>query len=117
RAVKRSSPIPVAVCARIVADAARGLHHAHVATDVEGRPLKVVHRDVAPKNIFVGVDGHSKIGDFGIATAAERLARTATGAVTGTLSYMSPEQLSSKPLGPASDQWSLGVVLWELLTG
>ena len=117
RAVKRSSPIPIAACARIVADAARGLHHAHTATDVEGRPLKVVHRDVAPKNIFVGVDGHSKIGDFGIATAAERLARTATGAVTGTLSYMSPEQLSSKPLGPPSDQWSLGVVLWELLTG
>ncbi len=117
RAAKRKMPIPVAVCARIVVDAARGLHHAHEATDVEGRPLKVVHRDVAPKNIFVRTDGVSKIGDFGIAAAEARLAKTATGAVTGTLSYMSPEQLSMKPMTGASDQWSLGVVLWELLTG
>lgn len=117
RAGKREQQIPVEVVARIVADAARGLHHAHVATDDHGRPLKIVHRDVAPKNIFVRVDGLSKIGDFGIASAEQRLARTATGAVTGTLSYMSPEQLLSKPLTPASDQWSLGVVLWEMLTG
>ncbi|HEY1099771.1 MAG TPA: serine/threonine-protein kinase, partial [Myxococcota bacterium] len=117
RAGKRDIPIPVAVVARIVADSARGLHHAHVATDVDGRPLKIVHRDIAPKNIFVRVDGVAKIGDFGIASAEQRLAKTATGAVTGTLSYMSPEQLMSKPLTAASDQWSLGVVLWELLTG
>jgi hypothetical protein len=117
RAAKRKMPIPVEVCARIVVDAARGLHHAHEAVDVEGRPLKVVHRDVAPKNIFVRTDGVSKIGDFGIAAAEARLAKTATGAVTGTLSYMSPEQLSMKPMTGASDQWSLGVVLWELLTG
>ncbi len=117
RAGKRDIPIPVAVAARIVADSARGLHHAHTATDVDGRPLKIVHRDVAPKNIFVRTDGVAKIGDFGIASAEQRLAKTATGAVTGTLSYMSPEQLTSKPLTPASDQWSLGVVLWELLTG
>ena len=117
RAGKRDLPIPVAVAARIVADSARGLHHAHTATDVDGRPLRIVHRDVAPKNIFVRTDGVAKIGDFGIASAEQRLAKTATGAVTGTLSYMSPEQLTSKPLTPASDQWSLGVVLWELLTG
>jgi len=117
RAGKRDLAIPIAVCARIVCDAARGLHHAHEATDVEGRRLKVVHRDIAPKNLFVRVDGMTKVGDFGIAAAEQRLARTATGAVTGTLSYMSPEQISSQPMGPASDQWSLGVVLWELLTG
>jgi serine/threonine-protein kinase len=117
RAGKRDQPIPVEVVARIVADAARGLHHAHIAVDDHGRPLKIVHRDVAPKNIFVRVDGVSKIGDFGIASAEQRLAKTATGAVTGTLSYMSPEQLMSKPLTSSSDQWSLGVVLWEMLTG
>jgi serine/threonine protein kinase len=117
RAGKRDLAIPIAVCARIVCDAARGLHHAHEATDVEGRRLKVVHRDIAPKNLFVRVDGMTKVGDFGIAAAEQRLAKTATGAVTGTLSYMSPEQISSQPMGPASDQWSLGVVLWELLTG
>ena len=117
RASKRDLQIPVAVAARIVADCARGLHHAHTATDVDGRPLKIVHRDIAPKNIFVRTDGVAKVGDFGIASAEQRLAKTATGAVTGTLSYMSPEQLTSKPLTSASDQWSLGVVLWELLTG
>ena len=117
RAGKRDLPIPIAVCARIVCDAARGLHHAHEAIDVEGRRLNVVHRDVAPKNLFVRTDGMTKVGDFGIAAAEQRLARTATGAVTGTLSYMSPEQISSRQVGPASDQWSLGVVLWELLTG
>jgi len=117
KAAKRSLPMPIVVAARIVCDAARGLHHAHEAVDVEGRPLRIVHRDIAPKNLFVRVDGVTKVGDFGIAAAEQRLAKTATGAVTGTLSYMSPEQLASRPLGPASDQWSLGVVLWELLTG
>ncbi len=117
RAGKRNIAIPIAVCARIVCDAARGLHHAHEAIDVEGRRLNVVHRDIAPKNLFVRTDGMTKVGDFGIAAAEQRLARTATGAVTGTLSYMSPEQISSRQVGPASDQWSLGVVLWELLTG
>lgn len=117
KAGKRDVPMPIAVAARIVCDSARGLFHAHEACDVEGRPLRIVHRDIAPKNLFVRVDGVTRVGDFGIAAAEQRLAKTATGAVTGTLSYMSPEQLSSRPLGPASDQWSLGVVLWELVTG
>jgi serine/threonine protein kinase len=117
KAAKRSLQVPIVVAARIVADAARGLHHAHEACDVEGRPLRIVHRDIAPKNLFVRTDGVTKVGDFGIAAAEQRLAKTATGAVTGTLSYMSPEQLASRPLTPASDQWSLGIVLWELLTG
>lgn len=117
KAAKRGVPMPIVVAARIVADAARGLHHAHEAVDVEGRPLRIVHRDIAPKNLFVRTDGVTKVGDFGIAAAEQRLAKTATGAVTGTLSYMSPEQLASRPLTSASDQWSLGIVLWELLTG
>jgi serine/threonine protein kinase len=117
RAGKREIPIPIVVCARIVTDSARGLQHAHNAHDVNGRPLNIIHRDIAPKNLFVRHDGVSKVGDFGIARADEKLSHTATGAVAGTLSYMSPEQLTSKPLTPASDQFSLGIVLWELLTG
>ncbi|MBM4280356.1 MAG: serine/threonine protein kinase [Deltaproteobacteria bacterium] len=117
RAHKRGVVLPVIVAARIVADAARGLHHAHVARDTDGRLLHVIHRDIAPKNLFVRTDGLTKVGDFGIARAEDQLAHTATGAIAGTLPYMSPEQLSSEPLGPASDQWSLGVVLWELLAG
>ena len=117
RAGKRSIAIPVVVAARIVADCARGLHHAHTANDVDGRPLNIIHRDIAPKNIFVRHDGVSKVGDFGIARADARLSHTATGAIAGTLTYMSPEQLSSKVLSPRSDQFALGIVLWELLTG
>jgi hypothetical protein len=117
RAHKRGLVLPVVVAARIVADSARGLHHAHTAVDADGRLLHIVHRDIAPKNLFVRADGLTKVGDFGIARAEDRLAHTATGAIAGTLPYMSPEQLSSEPLLPASDQWSLGVVLWELLAG
>ncbi len=117
KAAKRDLLFPVVVAARIVADAARGLHHAHAANDVEGKPLRIIHRDVAPKNIFVRHDGVAKVGDFGIARADARLSRTATGDIAGTLAYMSPEQLSSTTLTSRSDQFSLGIVFWELLTG
>ncbi|MDP2340220.1 MAG: serine/threonine-protein kinase [Deltaproteobacteria bacterium] len=117
KAGKRAIAIPIVVAARIVADSARGLHHAHTANDVDGRPLRIIHRDIAPKNIFVRHDGVSKVGDFGIARADARLSHTATGAVAGTLTYMSPEQLTSKELTPRSDQFALGIVFWELLTG
>ncbi len=118
RAGKRGLAIPVVVAAQIVKDSARGLQHAHNANDVDGRPLRIIHRDIAPKNIFVRVDGVSKVGDFGVARADARLSHTATGAIAGTLTYMSPEQLSaSKELTARSDQFALGVVFWELLTG
>jgi serine/threonine protein kinase len=116
-AKKKQIAIPVVVAARMIADSARGLAHAHEAHDVEGRPLKIVHRDVSPKNIFVRVDGVSKIGDFGIAKSEHRLSQTAAGAVPGTLSYMSPEQARGLEVDALSDQFSLGIVLWELLAG
>lgn len=117
RAYKRGLQVPVVVAARIVADVARGLHHAHVAKDVDGKRLNIVHRDVAPKNILVRHDGVSKITDFGIAWSQDRLSHTATGNVAGTLTYMSPEQVAAKPVDGKSDQFALGVVLWELLAG
>jgi hypothetical protein len=117
RAARLDRDMPLLVVGRIVADCARGLQHAHDAHDVDGRPLRIIHRDIAPKNLFVRVDGVSKVGDFGVARADDRLTRTATGALAGTLSYMSPEQLSHQPLTPASDQFALGIVLWELLAG
>jgi serine/threonine-protein kinase len=116
-AKKKLVSLPVVVVARILADAARGLAHAHEAHDVDGRPLHIVHRDVAPKNIFIRADGTSKIGDFGIAKADRRLSRTATGQVPGTLSYMAPEQARGQFVDAKADQFSLGIVLWELLTG
>jgi hypothetical protein len=115
RAYKRGIEMPIVVAARIVADVARGLHHAHAAKDVNGKPLHIVHRDVAPKNILIRHDGVAKITDFGIAWSQDRLSHTATGNVAGTLTYMSPEQVAAKPVDGKSDQFALGVVLWELL--
>jgi serine/threonine-protein kinase len=102
---------------RIVADAAEGLHAAHELRDDDGHLLNVVHRDVCPPNLFVTYDGNTKVVDFGIAKAAGRIHRTATGIVKGHISYMSPEQLSGGGIDRRADVWALGVVLWELVSG
>jgi hypothetical protein len=78
----------------------------------------VVHRDVSPSNILLGVDGQVKVADFGIAKAAHRLSKTQTGMVRGKIMYLSPEQAEGEPpLDHRSDQFALGAVLWEMLTG
>ena len=112
--LKKGLPIPPSVTARIIHDAALGLDHAHHAVDGQGNPLHIVHRDISPQNIMVREDGVTKVVDFGIARATNRSTRTATGAVKGKLAYMSPEQLLSKPLDGLTDQFALGVVLWEM---
>lgn len=113
----RRGGIPPELVAHMIARVARGLHHAHEARDARGRPLELVHRDVSPKNIFVGYDGWTKITDFGVAKAANRLTSTVAGGVKGKWSYMSPEQVQAEPLDRRSDVFSLGIVLWETATG
>lgn len=103
------------VAARIVSDAARALSYAH-GTDATGEALSVIHRDLSPHNIMVRRDGIAKLVDFGIAKFKERASRTSTGLVKGKVTYMSPEQLRSEELTAATDQYSLGIVFWELLT-
>lgn len=110
----RGERVPIAVAARIVMDAAVALDHAHFARTPEGHPLNIVHRDISPQNIMVRDDGVTKVLDFGIAKAANRAVRTATGAVKGKLTYMPPEQLSGKAVDGRSDQFALGVCLWEM---
>lgn len=117
RAKKQQKPIPFGVTARIIRDAAQGLAHAHGAKDAIGQPLSIVHRDISPQNIMVRDDGVTKVVDFGIARASNRASRTATGAVKGKMAYMAPEQLRLKPVTGAADQFSLGVVLWEMCVG
>lgn len=113
----RKVGIQFRVSAEIVRAVALALEHAHSATDAAGAPLSIVHRDISPQNIMVRHDGLTKLLDFGIAKPVDRGGRTQTGTLKGKLPYMSPEQLLGMKLSPASDQFSLGVVLWELCTG
>lgn len=92
----------------IVRQACDGLHYAHAR--------KIVHRDVKPANVFVLSDGTVKIVDFGIARVGDS-SQTQTGMVMGTVSYMSPEQIRGQKLDGRSDQFSAGIILYEVLTG
>jgi eukaryotic-like serine/threonine-protein kinase len=117
RAVRREGNLPVPIAVRIVIDAARGLHAAHVAVAKDGSPLGIVHRDVSPHNIQVLYDGTSKLLDFGVAKARGRVSGSEPGELKGKIPYMSPEQLRRTELDRRADVWALGVVLWEALTG
>jgi len=110
--------LPATLVARIGADAANALHYAHELHGANGAPLGLVHRDVSPANIMVSFDGVVKLCDFGIAKAAaagDQL--TNPGQVKGKYAYMSPEQTIASQLDGRSDVFSLGIVMWELLTG
>lgn len=113
----RGERLPPRIAARIIRDAAMGLAHAHDATKTDGSRLEIVHRDVSPHNIMVRLDGVTKVVDFGIALATTRQTRTATGHIKGKVRYLAPEQIEGHPLDGRTDQYSLGIVFWELLTG
>jgi len=111
-------PIPPEMAVRIIADAAAGLHAAHELKDDGGNPMNVVHRDVSPHNILIGVDGAVKLVDFGVAKAMGRLSEvTSAGQLKGKFGYMSPEQAMAKKVDRRSDVFALGIVLFELTTG
>ncbi|OFZ66716.1 MAG: serine/threonine protein kinase [Betaproteobacteria bacterium RBG_16_56_24] len=101
--------LPVDQVLDIAAQVAQGLAYAH--------EHDIVHRDVKPSNIMVSSDGHVKITDFGIARMASSAVRTQTGTVLGSPKYMSPEQVLGKAIDQRSDIFSLGVMLYEMLTG
>ena len=109
--------VPVSFAAAIVAQALHGLHAAHEAHDRNGEPLGIVHRDVSPQNILVGVDGVSRVLDFGIAKAASRATATEDGQLKGKTAYMAPEQLQHGAVDRRTDVFAASVVLWELLCG
>jgi serine/threonine-protein kinase len=109
--------VPIRVALSIVAGALQGLHAAHEARDERGMSLGLVHRDVSPQNIIVGVDGMARVFDFGVAKAAGRAHNTRDGVVKGKLAYMAPEQLSQEHVDRAADIYAASIVLWELLTG
>lgn len=111
---KRGIKVPPEVIAYIGAEVAAALHHAHDATDEAGKPLQIVHRDVNPSNVLLAYTGEIKVIDFGLAKAVNRASQTAAGIVKGKIAYLSPEQVSGKPLDRRADLFSLGTTLWEI---
>ncbi len=115
---KDNKLVPLPLALRIFLDALAGLHAAHELTSMDGKPLNLVHRDVSPQNILVGVDGVAKLTDFGVARAEARLASmTRDGAIKGKISYMAPEQAKSSGVDKRTDIYAAGLVFWEMLTG
>jgi serine/threonine-protein kinase len=113
--IGRNEPIPLEIALAIMSHVLAGLAAAHCAVDERGRSLGLVHRDVSPQNILVGVDGLARLMDFGVAKASGRLHSTRNVTVKGKLGYVAPEQLEGAPIDARADLFSAGVVLWELL--
>ncbi len=108
--VQRTGPLPVRRAVELALAIADGLAFAH--------DHGLVHRDVKPQNVLLSAEGETKVTDFGIARSLDvEHGMTQTGTVMGTGHYLSPEQASGRPVTPATDVYSLGVVLYELLTG
>ncbi len=115
--VRANGAVPPSIAASIIAGVLYGLHAAHEAKNDDGSALQIVHRDVSPQNVLVGIDGVARVVDFGVAKAVGRLQTTREGALKGKIAYMSPEQISSDTIDRRTDVYAASVVLWEMLTG
>jgi hypothetical protein len=110
-------PLPLPIAFYIAHEVLEALAFAHSQTTKDGRPLDIVHRDVAPGNVLVSYRGEVKLTDFGIAKAEKRVSRTEVGMVKGNASFMSPEQARGETVDRRSDVFSCGLVLFYCLTG
>ena len=117
-AAMRGQPLPETLAAYVVGEVADALYHAHSQKDFHGRPLSIIHRDISPRNIRVGVHGRVKITDFAVAhSQLEGRLATVGALLKGDIAYSSPEYLLLQPLDGRADLFSLGVVLLEMVTG
>ena len=114
---ERAYPLPPELALFVAAKIANALDYAHRRPAADGTELNLVHRDVSPQNILISYEGDIKLCDFGIAKAASKVSTTISGALKGKLQYMSPEQAWGKRVDRRSDVFSLGAVLYEMLTG
>ena len=108
--------MPLEMAAHIASKVCEGLDYAHHKTDAGGREMHIIHRDVSPQNILVSYSGEVKIIDFGIAKARSRSSKTQAGVLKGKFGYMSPEQVRGKTLDQRSDIFSIGTLLYEMVT-
>lgn len=113
---ERGERLPLAQCAYIIGEAAKGLEYAHTLKDHFGKPLQIIHRDISPQNILISYEGEVMLADFGIAKAASKSTETRAGVLKGKILYMSPEQAWGKPIDRRTDLYSLGVLLYEMIT-
>jgi serine/threonine protein kinase len=115
--VLTKQPLPIHMACQVTAALSRALDYAHEQRDEKGELLGIVHRDVTPHNVMVTFEGQTKLLDFGIALAKVRAERTKTGVLKGKWAYMSPEQIDGKNIDRRSDIFTVGVLLYEMLTG
>jgi serine/threonine protein kinase len=108
---------PPRIAAAVMSGVLHGLHAAHEARDEKGEPLEIVHRDVSPQNVLIGIDGIPRLIDFGVATAVGRMQSTSAGTLKGKMSYMAPERIRGDSADRRSDIYATTVLLWEMLTG
>lgn len=117
-ATRKQTRMPPGIAIRIILDVCAGLHAAHEVQDDFGKPLELVHRDVSPQNVLIGIDGVSRITDFGVARdESSHRVHTRTGSLKGKFSYMAPEYIRGEKADRRVDVFALGVVLWEALSG
>ncbi|MBI4616726.1 MAG: serine/threonine protein kinase [Planctomycetes bacterium] len=114
---RKSKKPPVELATFVISRVCRSLNYAHTKKDEYGKLLGVVHRDVSPKNIMINFEGLVKLTDFGIAKAANYMRNREGDILLGKTQYMSPEQAAFKETDPRSDLFSLGICMFELLTG
>src|SRR3954454_24034190 len=116
RAAAAGTRLPRELAFHVITDVCRALAYAHGKAEGD-RPLGIVHRDISTHNILVSEQGEVKLTDFGIAKAMNKREQTGTGVVKGKVSFMSPEQALGKPIDARSDLFSMGTVLYQLMTG
>ncbi|PJB36411.1 MAG: hypothetical protein CO108_23565 [Deltaproteobacteria bacterium CG_4_9_14_3_um_filter_63_12] len=116
RASKLGEKLSIAQVSYLIMKLCEGLDYAHNKRDAQGNELGIVHRDVSPQNVLISFEGECKLIDFGIAKAHGKSSSTQVGILKGKFSYMSPEQVRGGKIDRRSDVFSLGIVLYELLT-
>lgn len=115
-AIQLGEPIPLAISARLMTGVCAGLHAAHTFQDDQGVARPVIHRDISPHNVLLGLDGAVKITDFGVAKASDSVSQTNTGTLKGKVAFMAPELILGKPADPRVDIFAAGLCLYFAVT-